>query len=117
VLLEPEAGRLLRCRRHVEYGVDQAAGRAHDRHRAVAQRHHLVQTARLVARRHEQHVCASVDLVGDRFLELRPEDEASGEARDHLLHGGDRRLQRRVELELGDQVGLAAALATQITAS
>ncbi len=49
--------------------IDQPAGGAHDRHGAVAQAVHLVQAARLEARRHQEHVGAAFDEVREAFVE------------------------------------------------
>ena len=44
-------------------GILQAAGLAHDRNRAVAQRDHLGKAARLKLGRHQEHICAGVNAV------------------------------------------------------
>src|SRR6185369_7763754 len=49
----------------------EAAGPAYDRHGAVAQAVHLVETARLVERRHEEHVGACFDQVRE-FVAVAP---------------------------------------------
>src|SRR5205085_266010 len=49
-------------------GVVETASRAHGRHGAVFEAIHLVQAARLVTGRHEDHVGSSFDLVGDGIV-------------------------------------------------
>ena len=63
------------CRTH---RVRQPAHRAHDRHRAVAQAVHLVQAARLEARRHQEHVSAGLDQVREPLVEPDPRADRSG---------------------------------------
>ena len=52
------------------HGIAQAAGLAHYRQRAVAQRYHLAQAAGLEHGRHEEHVRAGVYLVRQRVAHL-----------------------------------------------
>ena len=52
-------------------GVDEAAGRPHDRQGAVAQAVHLVEAAGLEARRHQEEVGAGLDAVRAAVVELR----------------------------------------------
>src|SRR5438270_4752861 len=49
-------------------GVIEPAGGAHDGHGSVFQTVNLVQTARLVARGHQEHVSARLDLVRDHIV-------------------------------------------------
>ena len=58
------------ARRRVEVldRVGEAARRAHDGDRAVAQRVHLREAARLVTRRHDRQVGAGEDLVRERLV-------------------------------------------------
>ena len=51
----------------VEHGIDQPARRAHDGHRAVAERDELRQAARLIPAGHDDHVGAGVNEMG-QFL-------------------------------------------------
>src|SRR6266851_4627994 len=49
-------------------GVIESASGAHNRHRAIFQAVDLTQAARLIARRHEEYVGASFDLVGESIV-------------------------------------------------
>src|SRR5260370_41258761 len=49
-------------------GVIETASGAHNRHRAIFQAVDLTQAARLIARRHEEHVGASSDLVAESIV-------------------------------------------------
>ena len=60
-----------------EHGIAQAAGLAHDRHGAVAQRDHLGQAARLKQRRHQEHVRAGIDAVRQLVVHLEARGHAS----------------------------------------
>ena len=71
VRVEQEAGALAGRGFHCVHRVGQPAGATHDRHRAVAQAVHLVQAARLVARRHEEHVGAGLDPVRELVVVAR----------------------------------------------
>ena len=67
--------RAVRVRVVAPDGVAQAAGRVRDRHRAVAHREQLVQSARLEAAGHEQHVARGHDAVRERNREADPAAE------------------------------------------
>ena len=58
-------------------GILQTAGFPNNRNGAVAQRHHLGQATRLTLRRHQEQVCAGINLSG----QFRNEAEASARAR------------------------------------
>mmetsp|Transcript_59543 Transcript_59543/g.172453 ORF Transcript_59543/g.172453 Transcript_59543/m.172453 type:complete len:236 (+) Transcript_59543:226-933(+) len=64
-----EAGGLLEAHGDVHDRVDQAACRVHDRERAILLRVHLRQTARLVARGHQEEVAAGHHLMFDGWVE------------------------------------------------
>src|SRR5205807_4673825 len=49
-------------------GVVEAAGGSYDWHCPIFQTVNLVQAARLVARGHQEHICASLDLVRDGVI-------------------------------------------------
>ena len=73
-----------RCRAPVRgipqlHRVGEAAGLVHDRHRAVAQAVHLVEAARLVARRHQEHVGAGLDQVRELVREAVVEADLARE--------------------------------------
>ena len=75
-VVEHEAGAVAGALVVVDHGVGEAAGRAHDRQRPVAQAVHLVQAARLEARRHQEEVAAGLDAVRPRVVEADPGGEA-----------------------------------------
>src|SRR6266404_1808465 len=54
------------------YSVVQSAGGADDWNRAVFQAVNLIESARLVPRRHEEHIGASFDLVGESIVVRDP---------------------------------------------
>ena len=63
---EHEAGS--RTSRHRSYGIDEPAGAAHDRYRSVCLAVHLIETAGLEPRRHQEDVGAGFDQVRERFV-------------------------------------------------
>src|SRR6185369_2210612 len=62
-----ETGAAAVCRIELLDRVVETTRRPHDRNRAVTHAVHLIQTARLIQRRHEKHVSARFDLMGQRF--------------------------------------------------
>lgn len=92
------------------HGVVQAAGGAHDRDGAVAQRDQLAQAARLIARGHQERVAAGVDPLRQRRVEAQLDVDAGGAAA-HMLGEGPlhSRLaaaeQHQIRVGLGYQPG------------
>src|SRR5690606_37001323 len=79
VVLEDEAGPLAGGRVVELHGIRQSPRLAHDRHRPVAEAVHLVEPARLVARRHQEHVRPRFDQMGETVAESAVEDDLDGE--------------------------------------
>src|ERR1035437_6830090 len=48
--------------------IRKTSGVAYDRNRGVAQAVHLIQTAGLIARRHEKNIAARLDQMSQRFI-------------------------------------------------
>ena len=89
VVFEDETGAGAGARVPGLHGVGEPAGAVHDGHRAVAQAVELVEAAGLVARRHEEHVGARLDQVGEVVVEAAVETDLAREgalqAAEHVL--------------------------------
>src|ERR1041385_7951994 len=75
--------------------VVEAAGRAHNRNRAVFEAVNLIEPARLIARRHQEHIGARFDLVRERVV------ETYGDADSLRVHGRELRNQLLIFLIAG----------------
>ena len=64
--LETGAGSLLNVERFDR--IIESAGGPHNRHRTILQTVNLIQAAGLIARRHQKHIGAGFDFVGDGFV-------------------------------------------------
>ena len=90
-----EAGALARHRVPGLDRVGEAARAAHHRRRAVAQAVHLVEAARLVARRHEEEVGAGLDPVRQLLVVAAEVPGLAREARPGARRGTTRTAPRR----------------------
>src|SRR5581483_5415365 len=95
--VEDEAGPARQALVRVLDGVREAAGAADERHRPVPEGDQLAEPARLVARRHEEHVAAGVDLLPEWRVELEPDLDTIRRARFQVLQLRVHRLVARAE--------------------
>ena len=87
--------------------VRETAGPAHDRHRAVFQAVHLIEPARLVQRRHQEHVARRFDQMRELLAVAAMEHDAIREA---LLQAGEETFVARFAAAEHDQVRSRVAM-------
>src|SRR5262245_47891917 len=74
-----------RRRLEISDRVVQSADAAHDRRGAIFQAVHLIQSARLISRRHQENVCAGFDLVRERVVISEIDADLGGHSVAHVL--------------------------------
>src|SRR5215470_17776371 len=74
-----------RRRLEISDRVIQSADAAHDRRGAIFQAVHLIQSARLISRRHQENVCAGFDLVRERVVISEIDADLGGHRVAHVL--------------------------------